>query len=227
MLLLKNTSRGNRGTRSSGHSQVGVTIGACRDTRASQSGAECLEGAFKELLERLAPSPRLFKLARAMFRDAWNQRDQEARAIAQTQEREAARIEKQISTLLDRIVDATSSSVVAAYEKRIAELERAASPAVRTAPAGHAARAPSTICSNSPWASSQAVQKSGNGQAGIPQTGSPTHFCQQAGMVAGNRVSNPANDYAFQDVRGFEQPQWWQWRAATDSDEHYVFAIAL
>lgn len=86
---------------------------------------ERLEGAFKELLERLTPSPRLFELARAMFRDAWNQRDQHARAIAQMQEREAARIEKQISTLLDRIVDATLSSVVAAYEKRIAELERA------------------------------------------------------------------------------------------------------
>ena len=60
-----------------------------------------------------------------MFREAWNQRSAQALGMAQAQEREVAKIEKQIATLLDRIVDASSSSVVAAYEKRIAELERA------------------------------------------------------------------------------------------------------
>jgi len=34
------------------------------------------------------------------------------------------RIEKQVDQLLDRIVDASSDSVVSAYEKRIAKLER-------------------------------------------------------------------------------------------------------
>ena len=40
-------------------------------------------------------------------------------------EREAEKLDKQISTLLDRIADASSASVVAAYEKRITELGRA------------------------------------------------------------------------------------------------------
>jgi len=60
-----------------------------------------------------------------MFRDAWNQRSAQALEVAQAQEREAAKLDKQIATLLDRVVDASSSSVIAAYEKRIGELERA------------------------------------------------------------------------------------------------------
>lgn len=84
-----------------------------------------LEGAFVELLERLTPTQRLFDLTRAMFRDAWNQRSAQALEIAKAQQLEAAKVDKQIATLLDRIVDASSSSVIAAYEKRIGELERA------------------------------------------------------------------------------------------------------
>lgn len=62
--------------------------------------------------------------AKAMFEDAWNQRLAQASEIAKACERELAAAEKQIATLLDRIVTASSNAVVAAYEKRIAELER-------------------------------------------------------------------------------------------------------
>jgi hypothetical protein len=84
-----------------------------------------LEGAFVALLERLTPTERLFDLTRAMFRDAWDRRNGQALERVQVLEREAAKLNKQVAALLDRIVDASSPSVVAAYEKRIAELERA------------------------------------------------------------------------------------------------------
>ena len=59
-----------------------------------------------------------------MFKDAWDQRLVQARAIALSYESEAAKVDKQIGVLLDRIVEASADSVVAAYEKRIGQLER-------------------------------------------------------------------------------------------------------
>ncbi|MFB2553990.1 hypothetical protein [Ensifer soli] len=85
---------------------------------------DVIENEFAGLLERLTPAPRLIALARMMFKDAWNQRLAQASDIGRSIEREVANVEKQINTLLDRIVDASSHSVVAAYEKRIATLER-------------------------------------------------------------------------------------------------------
>lgn len=83
-----------------------------------------IEGAFADLLDNLTPSARLFDLAKTMFRNAWNQRAAQAGAIAQSCEREAQKIEKQIATFLDRIVEASSATVITAYERRIMELER-------------------------------------------------------------------------------------------------------
>jgi site-specific DNA recombinase len=59
-----------------------------------------------------------------MFKDAWTQRLAQAADMARAYEREAEKVEKQIRVFLDRIVDAGSQSVISAYEKRIAELER-------------------------------------------------------------------------------------------------------
>ena len=84
---------------------------------------DVIEGEFVGLLGQLTPAPRLISLARAMFKDAWNQRLAQAAEIGRACEREAAKIEKQIATLLDRIVEAGSQTVVAAYEKRITALE--------------------------------------------------------------------------------------------------------
>jgi site-specific DNA recombinase len=83
-----------------------------------------IEGAFVALLEKLTPGPRLLELARAMFKDAWNQRLAQSVGLARSYDREAEKIDKQIGVLLDRIVEAGSPTVVAAYEKRIAQLER-------------------------------------------------------------------------------------------------------
>ncbi len=89
-----------------------------------ERASDVIEGDFEAMLAQLTPAPRLFALAYAMFKDAWNQRMAQARVIAQSHKRELAKVEGQIAVLLDRIVEATSNTVVAAYEKRIAQLER-------------------------------------------------------------------------------------------------------
>ena len=85
---------------------------------------EKIEGQFVALLERLTPAQTLVGMAYAMFKDVWGQRSAQAVAIAKACERGVAKIAKHIGTLLDRIVNASSETVVGAYEEKIAELER-------------------------------------------------------------------------------------------------------
>lgn len=95
----------------------------CESYRKSIKREE-LEGEFEDVLKRLEPSHSLFALVKAMFRDAWDMRLAQATDAKKTLKSQIASLEKQIDQLLDRIVDASTDSVVAAYEKRIAELER-------------------------------------------------------------------------------------------------------
>jgi site-specific DNA recombinase len=85
---------------------------------------DVIEGQFGELLDAMTPKPGLVTLAHAMFRKAWDQRLEQGRVLKLACEKELAGIDKQIGVLLDRIVESTSDTVVAAYEKRIGELER-------------------------------------------------------------------------------------------------------
>lgn len=85
---------------------------------------DVIESAFVELLDAMTPRQNLFDLTYAMFKRAWSLRLDQARAMKLSLDKEAAKIDKQIGVMLDRIVDTSSDSVVAAYEKRIAELER-------------------------------------------------------------------------------------------------------
>lgn len=59
-----------------------------------------------------------------MFTDAWNMRLAQAGEAAAAMRAEIRRIEKQIEGFLDRIIEADSGAVIAAYEKRVARLER-------------------------------------------------------------------------------------------------------
>jgi hypothetical protein len=95
----------------------------CESYRKSIKREE-LEGRFEDVLKDLEPSHTLFALAKAMFRDAWNMRLAQASEAKRMLKAQIGTLEKQIDQLLDRIVDASSDSVVSAYEKRVAKLER-------------------------------------------------------------------------------------------------------
>jgi site-specific DNA recombinase len=83
-----------------------------------------IEGAFNGLLKDLQPTENLFSLVRAMFKHEWDERLNQVGEMRKTLKASAAKIEKQIDQLLDRIVEASNPKVISAYEKRIASLEQ-------------------------------------------------------------------------------------------------------
>jgi DNA invertase Pin-like site-specific DNA recombinase len=83
-----------------------------------------IEGEFRALLETVQPSRNAVRIAVAMFRDYWAGQTQRAAETLQALKGEAAKIETQIGELVDRIVEVTNPRAVAAFEKRIEELER-------------------------------------------------------------------------------------------------------
>ncbi len=85
---------------------------------------DAIEGAFVDQLTALTPSKPMIEVASAMFRDAWAQRQAQADQNAVTVQADLAKIDKQIEGLLDRIVESENATVIAAYEKRIIQLER-------------------------------------------------------------------------------------------------------
>lgn len=84
---------------------------------------DVMESEFEALLGELRPTENLFNLASHMLRDLWDAKLANARTQAAVLKDELRGIEKKVNQLLDRIVEATSPSVVAAYEKRIKDLD--------------------------------------------------------------------------------------------------------
>ena len=95
----------------------------CPSHRKSVPRAK-IEDGFADILRSLQPTQQLFGLVKAMFKDAWNMRLAEAHNAKETVTRQVRDVEKQMENLLDRIMSATSDSVVTAYEGRLAKLER-------------------------------------------------------------------------------------------------------
>ncbi len=95
----------------------------CASKRKSIRRADIEDGA-EAILRGLQPATQLYKLAKAIFTDIWEMRRVEAMAARKTIETQLSDTSKQIDSLLDRIMDASSPSVIKAYEKRIGELER-------------------------------------------------------------------------------------------------------
>ena len=83
-----------------------------------------IEGDVGALIKSLQPSEGLFTLATAMFRHAWDARANQAKEMIQAGKREIAKLDRQIDTLLDRIVQASNARVISTYEMKIADLER-------------------------------------------------------------------------------------------------------
>lgn len=82
-----------------------------------------VEAAFEDILQRLQPSRDLTTMITAMFKDVWAQRQGQTNAAKAEIDRRMNDVDKQIASLLDRIVVSDNATVIAAYEKRITELE--------------------------------------------------------------------------------------------------------
>ncbi len=84
---------------------------------------ERIEGEFEALLQSVQPTETLFRAASAMFEDLWSRRLAQAQDGANALAAQVAKVDRQLSQLLDRILDASVPSVIAAYEDRVRKLE--------------------------------------------------------------------------------------------------------
>ncbi len=84
---------------------------------------EVIEGEFEQFLLSLKPTQELFNLTLAMFKELWEYRLEYQKTHSKALQLEMNKTEKKIEQLLDRIVNAESTAVVSAYEKRIGELQ--------------------------------------------------------------------------------------------------------
>jgi len=85
---------------------------------------EVLEGEFEQILENLTPSEPLVRVVTRMFKDLWQRRLSQTQDEVKALNAKLAKVEQDAAKLLDRILDATLPSVIAAYEKRIESFER-------------------------------------------------------------------------------------------------------
>ena len=83
-----------------------------------------VEGAFEGMLRSLRPSQSLFSLIARQCRIVWDKRTASMREAKASFKLKIAAVEKKIDGLLDRIVESENGAVVAAYERKVAELER-------------------------------------------------------------------------------------------------------
>ena len=84
---------------------------------------EKLEGEFEALLTDLTPTQGLFQLAFDLLRNLWNAKLESGRSQLASLQNDLRATEKKVEQLLDRLVDAAGDSVVAAYERRVRDLE--------------------------------------------------------------------------------------------------------
>lgn len=99
------------------------------DTRGCKSYRKSIrrdqiEGEFEGIVQSLQPREQLYDLARAMFKNAWQQRKDQVKARLNAMQTEVQSVEKEINRMLDRIVDVSSTSVLRTFERKIESLEK-------------------------------------------------------------------------------------------------------
>ena len=95
----------------------------CPSKRKSIPRAKIEEG-FAEILKSMQPTKAYFKVAWTMFERAWDARLDEAQQAKEAVLAQLKDVDSQISKLLDRIVESSSTSVISALEQRVEKLER-------------------------------------------------------------------------------------------------------
>ncbi|MCV6546917.1 MAG: hypothetical protein OIF56_06470, partial [Cohaesibacter sp.] len=83
-----------------------------------------LEGEFETLLYDMQPTETLFDMAKLMFKQAWEQMAGQQKQSRSDLKREIGKTDQQIDQLLDRIIETDNGTVIAAYEAKIAKLEK-------------------------------------------------------------------------------------------------------
>lgn len=83
-----------------------------------------LEGEVGSLIRTLQPTQGLMELTRAMFRKAWDHHETQAKDVRRSAKQEIARLEKEIETVVDRIMATTNDTLIHRYEAKVDKLEK-------------------------------------------------------------------------------------------------------
>lgn len=83
-----------------------------------------LEGEVGEIIKTLEPTQGLIALASAIFRQVWDTRRDQAKALRASGKRELTRLYKEINAVLDRIMAASNTAIISRYEDKVETLER-------------------------------------------------------------------------------------------------------
>lgn len=83
-----------------------------------------IEGEVGELIKTLQPTRGLITVASEMFRKAWNARADQAKGIMAAAKREVQRLEREIESILNRIMSASNDTIIRRYEEKVEMLER-------------------------------------------------------------------------------------------------------
>ncbi len=94
----------------------------CPDRRKSIR-KDKLEGEFEQLLQNLRPTQDLFFMAKEMFKDLWEERQDRAKADSGLLQNELKVIENKVEKFLGRIVETDNMTLVTTYENKVRKLE--------------------------------------------------------------------------------------------------------
>jgi len=81
------------------------------------------EDAVGDIIKTLQPTQSLFTLCKALFKRAWDTRLHQAEEVRLSIVRHITATEKQVDTLLGRILTADNATIITAYEQKLAALE--------------------------------------------------------------------------------------------------------
>ncbi len=82
-----------------------------------------IEGEFEDLLRSVQPTDTLFRVARMMFKDAWDLRIASGQQQAKALQAQLIKVEREADALVKRVVETSVPSVIAAYEDKLGRLE--------------------------------------------------------------------------------------------------------
>ena len=85
---------------------------------------DTIEGEFEAIVKKLEPAPGLLDAAHKMFKAHWNHIRDQVEEHRNALRQQSVQKGKNIETLMERIVDAESDTIITALERRIEKLER-------------------------------------------------------------------------------------------------------
>lgn len=84
---------------------------------------DLLETDFSEGLKKLVPARTTFEHAERLFKEAWAERSRSSAAESQRLKSKVRQIERDVDSLVKRLIDTQNKRTISAYENRIADLE--------------------------------------------------------------------------------------------------------